>query len=335
MLLLALACHAPDPRSPRGDGDDDGTTPTGDTGTVAVTTASTAHTGGAEHTAVPVDPCAELSDVPLSLVEFPVETTEDFDFDAAGDLVYVDWNGNLMGANQSDGIHLVSPGDGWDSDARGVQVISTGEVLIAYISGSRVVKVDPVTGAREDLITGLSGPNALEIGADDVVYFSETGTGRVGMYDPATGTRSLVANGFGYPNGLTLAPDELTLYISDDSAGIWKVERASPLDPWGPKTRVFDPAPGESYDAMETDICGNLYSVQFYSGKLYRYNPTTEQATLILDINDPGGFLWNAIRWGADRGGWRRDTLYVTSRHKVFGLELGVQGRPQPVDLVP
>jgi hypothetical protein len=86
---------------------------------------------------------------------------------------------------------------------------------------------------------------------------------------------------------------------------------------------------------METDICGNLYSIQFYSGKLFRYTPSTDTAVMLVDLNDPGSLLWNAIRWGSNRGNWRRDVLYVTSRHKIFAVEVGVDGRDQPVDLAP
>jgi sugar lactone lactonase YvrE len=335
MWPLMFACREPAPTPP---GDDDDSTPLAHSG--GSTPTPTGHTGatgstGLGHTAT--DPaCDALPDSPLSQTSALIETTEDFDFDAQGRLVYVDWNGNLMGADRQADVSIISPGD-WYSDARGVQVTSTGEILVNYISGGKTVKVDPLTGARTDYLTGLNGPNALEVGFGDVVYVSETSyQPRVVYYDPRSDTRGIVATGLSYPNGLALSPDQLTLYISDDARGIYAVHRAdTETQEWSAPVRVIDPAPGEAYDAMETDVCGNLYSVQFYSGKVYRYNPTTEEATFLVDLDDPVSLLWNAIRWGSNRDGWRRDVLYVTSRHRIFALELGVDGRDQPVDLVP
>jgi sugar lactone lactonase YvrE len=337
LLAVALACTEP---PPSGTGpDDEGTTwTTGHTGGVT-SPPETAHTGVAGHTGHTGAPtgCDALPPHPLDQGAFDIATTEDFDFDAEGNLVYVDNYGNLMGADGYGSTRVVSPGNGWETDARGVQVLSTGEIAINYIGGNRIVKVDPATGARTDLLTGVQGPNALEVGVGDVLYFTEAyaNPGRVGVYDPVTDRAEVIATGFTYPNGLALSPDQRTLYVSDDSRGIYKLEKDPVTDEWGEKVRLFDPAVGEAYDAMEVDVCGNLYSAQFYSGKLYRYDPVTDTAALVVDLNDPGGFLWNAIRWGSNRGRWERDTLYVTSRHRVFALALGVEGPPQPVDLAP
>lgn len=338
LLTLTLACTEPPP--PGSGPDDPGTTwTTGHTGGATSPPLGTGHTGVADptgHTGAATG-CGALPPHPLDQGAFDIITTEDFDFDARGNLVYVDAGGNLMAADGYGAIRVVSPGFGWDTDARGVQVLSTGEILINYIGGNRIVRVDPATGVRTDLLTGVQGPNALEIGAGDVVYFTEAyaNPGRVSVYDPVADRTEIIATGFSYPNGLALSPDQLTLYVSDDSRGIYKLEKDPVTGEWGDPVRLFDPAPGEAYDAMEVDVCGNLYSVQFYSGKLYRYDPVTDTAALVVDLNDPNGFLWNAIRWGSDRGRWERDTLYVTSRHRVFALALGVEGPPQPVDLAP
>jgi sugar lactone lactonase YvrE len=333
MWLFFAGCRDPEPPAPGDDDDDTTVTATGHTGSEA-STGSSGHTGAVgEHTAVG-DPCASLVAAPLSVTAVRIETTEDFDFDAQARLIYADWNGNLVAVDDQARETLLSPGD-WYSDARGIQVTSTGDILVNYISGGKIVKVDPNTGARVDFLTGLSGPNALEIGDGDVVYVTETGTGRVLKYDPVTEQGTMIASGFNYPNGLALSPDQLTLYVSDDSSGIFSIHRDPGSEVWSAPVLVFNPASYEAYDAMETDICGNLYSVQFYSGKLFRYEPANDTATLLVDLDDPQSLLWNAIRWGSNRGAWRRDTLYVTSRNKIFAVELGVDGRNQPVDLAP
>jgi hypothetical protein len=330
-----LACREPEAPRPRGDDDDD-TTPerhTGHTGEAPDGSGDSAGAGSGDTGPEP-EACASLPNAPLSVTSVRIETTEDFDFDAQARLVYADWGGNLMAVDDTAQVSILSPGS-WYADARGIQVLSTGEILVAYIAGSKIVKVNPTTGAREDYLVGIIGPNALEVGDGDVVYATETGTGRVWMHDPATERSEVIATGFVYPNGLALSPDQATLYVSDDYNGIFSLARDPVTQVWGPPTQVFSPAPGEAYDAMETDVCGNLYSIQFYSGKLFRYTPSTDTAVMLIDLDDPGSLLWNAIRWGSNRGAWRRDTLYVTSRNKIFALELGVDGRPQPVDLAP
>lgn len=330
-----LACRSPEPH-PRGDDDDHSvvTTPTGETGLGTPTDAS-GDSGGdpPQHTGLG-DVCDHLPSSPLSVTSVRIATTEDFDFDAQARLVYADWNGNLMAVDDTAQVSLLSPGS-WYTDARGIQVLSTGEILVAYIGGNEIVKVDPLTGVRSQYLVGISGPNALEVGDGDVVFATETATGRVWRHDPATDDNQVIASGFSYPNGLALSPDQATLYISDDYRGIFSITHDPVADTWSAPVQVFAPAPGEAYDAMETDVCGNLYSIQFYSGKLFRYTPSTDTAVMLVDLDDPGSLLWNAIRWGSNRGNWRRDVLYVTSRNKIFAVEVGVDGRPQPVDLAP
>jgi streptogramin lyase len=265
---------------------------------------------------------------------YDIATTEDFDFDPDGRLVYVDWNGNYMGADIDGNSGIISPGDGWNTDARGVQVLSTGMTAINYIGANKIVTVDPATGGRTDLLVGPEGPNALEVGDNDVIFFSEAYRGRIGRLDTVTNLGEVIATGFSYPNGLALSPDQHTLYVSDDTFGIYRLVLDPTTGVWGEKQLVFNPARGEAYDAMETDECGNLYSAQFYSGLIYRYDPYLDEAQLVVDLN-PDSFLWNAMRWGSNRGGWRRDTLYVTNRTQIFALELGINGRNQPVDLTP
>lgn len=337
LWIPILACRATEPSPGRGPTAPTAPTaapsPTADTG--GAPDGGSGHTGGVPADSAPAAfSCDDLPDRPLSVTSVDIETTEDFDFDAEARLVYADWYGNLIAVDDQARQTVLSPGNS-DTDARGIQVLSTGEILVNYIWSNRIVKVDPATGARQDYLVGIQGPNALEVGDGDVVYASETSTGRIWQYDPASETRQVIASGFTYPNGLALSPDQLTLYISDDLNGIFSIQRATVDEPWGEPTRVFEPAPGEAYDAMETDACGNLYSIQFYSGKLYRYSPSTGTATMLVDLNDPWSLLWNAIRWGSNRGGWRRDTLYVTSRNRIFAVELGVNGRDQPVDLAP
>jgi sugar lactone lactonase YvrE len=326
----------PDPTEPT-DGPSDGT-PVGDSGSTpgTGTTGATGATGDTAGSTEPFD-CSAIPSAPFNVWTYEIETTEDFDFDALGSLVFSDWV-NLVAVDSYGVFSVISPGI---EDTRGIQVLSDGNVAAAYITQGRVGFTDRLTGSSVTLLSGLSGPNALEIADDDIMYVSETGwfgggsnTPRVVSFDPATGATTVVANGFDYPNGLALNDAQDTLYVADNTSGLYRV-RKDGAGGWLPKELLFDPPGTEAYDGIEVDICGNVYLVQFYNGALHRFDPETLQGELLVDLDDSQQFLWNAIRWGSGRGIWRRDVLYVTDRNKVFAVEVGVPGRRQPVDAMP
>jgi hypothetical protein len=115
--------------------------------------------------------------------------------------------------------------------------------------------------------------------------------------------------------------------------GVYQV-RKNADGTWGEKELVFS-SPTETYDGIEVDICGNLYLIGFSSGRLFRVDVESREQVVLVDIDDPDAFYYTSLRWGADRGGWRRDVLHVTDRNKVFAVEVGVAGRRQPVDEMP
>ena len=334
-LLAGLACSGVDDAT----GDDVDTDDVTDTDTPEDTartetgaTGTTGDTGGP--TTEPFD-CAAIPTGPFNVWTYDIQTTEDFDFDATGSVVFSDWV-NLVAVDSYGVFSVISPGI---QDTRGIQVLSDGNVVAAYISEGRIGLTDRATGAGTTLLAGLSGPNAMDVGTGDVLYVTETGWfggngARVISYDTVTGATAEIATGFAYPNGLALNNEQDVLYVSDNTEGLYRV-RKDPVDGWQPKELLFDPPGSEAYDGLEVDICGNVYLVQFYNGQLHRFDPETLAGELLVDLNDSNQFLWNAIRWGSGRGIWRRDVLYVTDRNKVFAVEVGVPGRDQPVDLVP
>jgi sugar lactone lactonase YvrE len=340
-MWLLFACRVPEPegRAPFDPEPPASTVHTGDSSSsgdphTGAPSGSTGHTGAPEPWVRPAF-CEDFPVTLLSQTVYEIQTTEDFDFDADGRLVFVDWNGNYMGATIDEEVELISPRDSPLNDARGVQVLSTGMTAINYINENKIISVDPATGNRSNLLVGPQGPNALEVGDNDVIYFTETFMGRVARFETTTGLVEVLATGFTYPNGLTLSPDQKTLYVSDDTAGIFRLVLDDVTGTWGSPELVVDPVAGDAFDAMETDECGNLYSAGFDTGVVYRYDPYADLATLVVELDPTVAFKFNSMRWGANRGGWRRDTLYVTDRNQIYGLELGVNGRNQPVDLLP
>lgn len=332
LLALVLACSHPEDTSPNG-GPTDGAPPDTESAATGATGDTAASATGETGLPTPAE-CLNLPTgtppVPYTVID--IATTEDFDFDALGYVVYSDWV-NFVVADVNANTQILAPGI---LDTRGIQVLENGDIVAAYITEGALGYTNRLTGAGYALVTGLSGPNAVDVGDGNEIFVSETGGGpKVRSWDLDTLTPTNIADGFQYPNGIALNDAQDVLYVTDSTAGVYRVPKNED-GTWGPKELLFDP-PGawESYDGIEVDICGNVYIVNFYDGKLFRFNPDTRERALLVDLEDPGEFLYNAIRWGSDRGGWRRDVLYVTDRNKIFVVEVGVRGRRQAVDAMP
>jgi sugar lactone lactonase YvrE len=283
--------------------------------------------------AQPTDPaCQTLPTTALGTQSYPLTTTEDFDFDALGKAVFSDFD-NIVAADQDGVVELVAPGT---EDPRGVQVQGDGNLVVVFQDQGLVASIDRATGSTAPLISSLSGPNGLELGPDGEVYVTETGfadgAGTVSRFDPETGDRTVLGDGFGFPNGVVFDAGRGRLYVADADVGVFVLD--SSAGGFGPPTLILDlPGDRDLYDALEVDSCGNLYVVDYGVGQLFRVDPQTQEVTSLFQAAAPPyGFV--GARWGSDRGGWRRDVLYLSNRSELVGVEVGVRGQDQPVDRV-
>jgi sugar lactone lactonase YvrE len=333
-MWLLLACREPEPARPADRGPPTTATDTGDSAEPGL------HTGSADHTGDSGSPpslrpefCDTFPFTVLSQQRYAIQTTDDFDFDPEGRLVYVDWSGNYTGATIDGTTSVLSAGDPF-ALASAVQVLSTGSTAISLINQDKIIAANPADGARTDLLVGPNGPFALEVQDGDVIYFVDSWNGWISRVFTVNGVVEVVSKDFVWPLGLTLSPDQQTMYVTD-SSGVSRMDYDSATGGWVDKRRVFNPPFGEYYRAMETDECGNLYSLEFYTGRVYRFDPYLDQVQLVAELENADEYQWSSMRWGSNRGGWRRDTLYVTDQNQIFALELGINGRDRPVDLTP
>lgn len=331
LVLLALACTPSDP----GRGRRDAPIPTD--GSAVDTAPGTGDTAPPEPT-VETDPTTTLPECqglpdgspPTPFTVYPITTTEDFDFDGLGYLVYSD--GIAFNAADTGGWYeTIAPGI---FDTRGIQILDDGDIVAAYPTMDMIGVTDRLTGASYQLITGVTTPNGLDVGAGNRIYVTEASAGRVRSFDFETREPTPIADGFLFPNGLALNDAEDVVYVADYTVGIWRVPKNAD-GTWGPKELLFNAPATETFDAVEVDVCGNVYTVGYSSGELYRFDPETGERVLLVDINVPNSFIYNSIRWGSGRGDWRRDVLYVTNRNKIVAVDVGVDGRRHPVDAMP
>jgi hypothetical protein len=299
------------------------------TGNTGITdTPSTWETGHPKDTGA----TANCDDLPTGIVPYEtinIPTEEDFDFDFDGFVLYQQGQ-DLVGHDQSGHFKVVSPNI--SSDASGIQVVGSGDIVVCSPDTDVLKYVDHLTGINKQLIGGLNFPNGLEVGSGDIAYWSELSGGRIGWINTQNPAENgVVSDDVDAPNGLSLSADEQILYVAADSGGIsglLALDRVSDHE-WSVPRLVLPTS--ASFDGVETDVCGNVYTVEYSTGRLMRVNPLTGDSVLLADLDDNGG-SYAALRWGNGIGGWEKDILYVTDRHLIFAVHVGAVGTPDPVD---
>jgi sugar lactone lactonase YvrE len=274
-----------------------------------------------------------MPSAPLSWVSLNITTEEDFDFDDAGFALVQDGSA-LIGRDQFGGIKIVS--SNVSTDVAGIQVLSNGDIAVVGQDEGAIRRVDVLTGAAVTIVSGLTQPNGLEIGSGDRIYFTEfTAAGKVRWFDPNTLTDGVILADSNNPNGLVLSNDEQTLYIGGNrSAGnpaVLAVDRIGP-DEWETEPYVvFEDGGGNNFDAVEMDLCGNLYTVEYDDGQVIRIPGDGGEPEVVAQLTDSAGWSpFNSARWGNGVGGWERDILYITNRKELFAVEVGIPGKPSP-----
>jgi len=341
MLWLAglLACKmTPPPEDPTGtDGTADDPvqvvdSATGDTAgptsaTPTAATGSTAATGGSGTTGDTGEPfdCDDVLPAVGGVTSTGYVTEEDFDFDPRGFMVS-QRNQNIEGLDRYGATFIYAVQVG--ADAAGLRVLSSGDLAVAQPDTGGLVLVNAKTGGSTTVLSGMTFPNALAADSRGYTFVTENwNNGAVRQVDVYTGDQWPVIGNLSYPNGVALSPDEETLYVAETNGGnIYAVDRISDTE-WG-TPRLFYTMPNGSFYTLAVDVCGNLYTVDFSDGRLFRILADGSDAELLLYV-DPslswGSF--SSIRFGNGTGGWDRDKLYVTRRAELYQIHIGVEGR--------
>ncbi len=301
---------------------------TGET-SVAVPTGSTAETGtpstaATGDTGEPFD-CSDPLPAIGAVRGTGYVTEEDFDFDPRGFMVS-QRNQNIEGLDRYGGTFIYAVGVG--ADAAGLRVLSTGDLAVAQPDTGGLVLVNALTGGSTTVLSGLSFPNALAADSRGYTFITETiSDGRVRQVDVYTGDQWPVVGNLQSPNGVALSPDEETLYVAETQSGIiYAVDRLTDTEWAAP--RVFFTMPTGSYYTLAVDVCGNLYTIDFFQGKLYRVLADGSAAEFLVEVDPAVSWgSYSSIRFGNGFGGWERENLYVTRRAELYEVPIGIQGR--------
>jgi sugar lactone lactonase YvrE len=280
---------------------------------------------GSTWPALPVDPaCLEPPPAaPRPFEALPVLTEEDFDFDAEGRLVAQDLDA-LVGYTRDGALTVLSPAV--EGDPAGIRVLPTGDVVVAHPALGTVSLVDGATGGVTMVLGGLQSPNGLEVGRDGAVYVSEfVRGGGVRQIDPYTGAFEILTRA-GSINAIALSPDERVLYLSDWSYptfGVVAIDRR-PDGSWDDAVRtVVTDLP--AVQGLSTDVCGNLYAVDYSDGGVYRIDPATGAVELLVEVGTLPT-VFSSARFSPGIGDFRRTSLYVTDRTAVYEIDIALPG---------
>lgn len=272
--------------------------------------------------------CDSAPAFPLSARRLPnVPASEDFTFDREGYLLAVVGGHSLVRVARGEAPVLFRPNVA--TNGRGLRVLSGGDVVLADLDRSLLLRVDVASGGDvRRLTTTIASPNAIELGPGGQLYVSDFGTtGDVFRVDPDSGVAVSIARPSIGSNGLTFSPDQSALYVGDHDTGVvYRVRfdatgAASPAEAWA--SGVGRP------DGLATDSCGNVYAAS-WDHKLYQITPAAE-VRVVADL----GTVLSAVRFGSGKHGWDARSLYVMAIQQggVYELAIDRQAAAPPTSL--
>lgn len=275
--------------------------------------------GSTGTTGEPVD-CDALLPLPVTYTTVSGPTsTEDFVFDANGYLLNVANGGDLLRAEYGASSTLLFPGVG-NGFAAGTAMRANGDVVFNANNQVRRIATD---GSVEVIAAGLSYPNGLTVGMNDLVYVAEQSGNRVVSIDPVSLDVDVVADGLYNPNGLAFDRSYENLYVGSFGGGtVHQINIAS-----GAVQVYAENIGGGGLDGLIVDACDNVYVTDYGPGLVWRVEGNTHD--LVVDL--PSGWIPN-MHFGSGHGGWDPWRLYVMDigGDQLYELDLGVPGISLP-----
>lgn len=191
-------------------------------------------------------------------------------------------------------------------------------------------------GAQSIFATGIGDPNAILVRADGSLLVSDDATADIYAVTP-TGAVSLFTTAVSHPNGMVLSDDGRSLYVArifhtirpvvfDNT--VWAIRLDDDGKPHASAPRlVFSTDPGGGNDGLAIDAQGRIYVSTPVTGKLWRYDPATEQ-TVLIAAGMPG---IAGLAFG--RGDFDPLSIYAAATFaqgqggKIYRIPVGITGR--------
>jgi hypothetical protein len=270
--------------------------------------------GDCQTTALPVLPAPKLIKGPPG--------AEDFTFDGDGYLLTLDSGRSLVRVARGGPPMLVVPNV--VANGRGMRVLPGGDVVIADMDRSLLVRIDAAGGSRR-LTTMIGNPNGLTLGPGGKLYATDFAlTGEVFRVDPETGDTLLLGKPSQNSNGIAFSPDYQMMYVGDHVDGlVYRMEMKEDGTTSSPQRWAEGLA---RPDGLAVDSCGNVYAAS-WERKLYRVTP---QGNVQVLLELPA--IISAVGFGSGKQGWDARSLYLMAIQEggVFEVPIDAQAAPPP-----
>mgnify|MGYP002634760615 CR=1 FL=1 len=274
-----------------------------------------------------------LPPVPTSWDYLPwVPASEEFQFDALGNLVNIDEVAGWIFQTPFGGpANLIAPYNATEIAA--IRFMLDGDLAVADEESGALRRVG-LDGSQTTILGGLNNPNSVTVHSDGHVF--TTAFDEVYRVDAATGVNTRM---FRLPgadlDGLVFSPDFTRLYFNSDETGlVGAIDIDANGVPGNPFTLTYlSLGWDDQLDGQAVDSCGNIYVIRT-DGRLFRLRPDQTVESLI-QLSIQGGLKTTSLHFGSGVGGWELDHLYVMNREGgMFDLDIGIDGSP-PAHLLP
>lgn len=279
--------------------------------------------------------CAQIPPAPVAFEVLQGFTgAEDFAFDSVGNYIAIDENSNLVRITKAGVKSLWVPNIA--GTTAGIVALPDDSVVFCDVDQGALKRVFPA-GNVMTLLGGLSYPNGLDVGPDGYLYVAENFGDLLRRVDPDTGASTDVVT-LSLPNGVAFSDTPNLAYVGSYELGhVYRVDQPTPGQPGsvqifaGSENFSGTAKDGYGIDGIGVDKCGNVYTAEYISGRVYRITPAGD-VTLIAEL--PSGWVPN-IHWGRGVGGFEKNVMYVADRDqgRLFGVQVVIEGVTEFADL--
>lgn len=190
-------------------------------------------------------------------------------------------------------------------------------------------------GEKSEAALGIGDPNFILVRSDKSYLVSDDATADIYLVSPE-GDVELYTTAVNHPNGLAHSLDESVLYVGqiftnirpvvpDDAVWAIRLEDGQPKKDAKLAVRA---GPGAAIDGLATDRLGRIYIAANGAGKLWRYDPASDEMTLIAE----GMFGLASLAFG--EGEFDAQSIYATATFaagrggKIWRIPVGIEGAP-------
>lgn len=189
-------------------------------------------------------------------------------------------------------------------------------------------------GDKSEAATGMGDPNFILVRNDRSFLVSDDATSDIYLVD-TDGKTNLYTTAVNHPNGMVLTDDGSTLYVAQmfsnirpvvaDNA-IWAIKLNDDGTPARSAKLAVRAGPDAAPDGLAMDDSGRIYIAANGEGRIWRYDPQTEEMTIVAEA------VFGVASLAFGEGEFDKKSLYATTTYaggrggKVWRVAVAARG---------